>query len=238
MKLYNSEEIPIPQYGEVFLFRAKSDALLYYKKNSGLVEKLQFNDGVYLISDKTVVRVFNYTDEIIDSTIFSVGIIIRFSNIPNIIVGGGGGSRGAQGASGSNGSQGAQGAQGASAVPVTTNGTLTGDGSGGSPLGLSYKVYTAFIQQSGTNPPTVTIFGANTIGNIVYTRNAPGDYTGTLTGAFPAGKTWMIIGCELDSFFFLGRNDDNTISIITNNFPTDNTVDNLLYNNIEIRVYP
>lgn len=51
---------------------------------------------------------------------------------------------------------------------VIHDATLTGDGSVMSPLGLPYKIYTAFGNQSGTNAPVPDIF-ANTIGTIVYT---------------------------------------------------------------------
>lgn len=54
-----------------------------------------------------------------------------------------------------------------------------------------YKVYTATMTQTGTNAPTVTILH-NTIGNIVWTRTAEGNYIGTLTGAFPVGKAFGI----------------------------------------------
>lgn len=52
-----------------------------------------------------------------------------------------------------------------------------------------YKSYTAQIQQASTSAPTVSVM-ENTIGAIVWTRNATGQYYATLTGAFTVNKTW------------------------------------------------
>lgn len=164
MKLYSSEEIPIPRYAEVLLFRAKSDGLLYYKKNSGETIKLRFSDGVYAITDKTIVRVINYTDQIVDSILVEEGIVLWVSNVPNIVVGGGGGSRG---------SQGAQGAQGVSA--------------------LGYKVYDAIVNQSGSSAP-VAIVHTNTLsGTPVWSRTSSGLYMLTLAGEFPVHTNVFVL---------------------------------------------
>lgn len=61
--------------------------------------------------------------------------------------------------------------------------------SAASPGGSSYLVYTARITQSGTSNPSATVIGDNTIGDIVWTRSDVGRYIGTLTGAFPSGRT-------------------------------------------------
>lgn len=52
----------------------------------------------------------------------------------------------------------------------------------------SYKVYTALLTQTGTDAPVATIL-ENTLGNIVWTRINPGQYMGTLAGAFTTNKT-------------------------------------------------
>lgn len=49
------------------------------------------------------------------------------------------------------------------------------------------KTYTGIITQTGTATPEVQIF-TNTIGNIIWTRDDVGIYTGTLNGAFPENK--------------------------------------------------
>jgi len=66
---------------------------------------------------------------------------------------------------------------------------LNGDGKSGDG---SYKSYVALLTQSGTSAPTVTIL-ENTLGTIVWTRLSAGNYYGTLSDAFVAGKT-IIVG--------------------------------------------
>ncbi len=56
-----------------------------------------------------------------------------------------------------------------------------------------YKVYRALLSQEGTNAPSVIVLGQNTIGLIVWSRIAAGDYRGTLAGSFVAGKTFLIL---------------------------------------------
>ena len=53
-----------------------------------------------------------------------------------------------------------------------------------------YKVYSATITQSYEDAPTVVIY-ENTIGNIVWTRGAAGEYYGTLSTAFTSLKTMI-----------------------------------------------
>lgn len=75
-------------------------------------------------------------------------------------------------------------------------------------------------------------------GTIVWTRTAPGSYTGTLSGAFTNLKTWTIIGGNYNtpsSFLRLNRVDNNSVSIVTE---SGGVSDNVLENtSIEIRVY-
>lgn len=54
---------------------------------------------------------------------------------------------------------------------------------------LGYSVYVAKWTQAGTSNPVVTTIGSNTIGDIVWTRDDVGVYNGTLSAAFPEGKT-------------------------------------------------
>jgi calcineurin-like phosphoesterase family protein len=103
------------------------------------------------------------------------------------------------------------------------------------------KIYTALLSQSGTSDPTVIVLGTNEIGTIVWTRNSTGNYTGTLTGAFTADKTWAICqkGDMSGSFVngLLSRGGANTVTLDVR----DNTAtltDNFTNMSIEIRVYP
>lgn len=59
----------------------------------------------------------------------------------------------------------------------------------------SYLVYTgtADAPDAPDGIPNFTIF-ANTVGSIVWSVAATGDYKGLLTGAFPAGKVWAFPG--------------------------------------------
>lgn len=102
-----------------------------------------------------------------------------------------------------------------------------------------YKVYSAILNQSGTNAPVATIL-ENTIGDIVWTRNSSGTYYGTLAAAFPSAKyiTQMPIS-GFDSYVFDGgggdpywyyRNNSDSVVLLCNN-------DNILQNTpVEIRV--
>lgn len=50
-------------------------------------------------------------------------------------------------------------------------------------IGTNIKQYVAYINQTGTGAPTANVL-INTIGNIIWTRDSPGNYTGTLTDGF------------------------------------------------------
>lgn len=106
---------------------------------------------------------------------------------------------------------------------------------------IAPKIYTALLTQSGTGDPTATVLGTNEIGTIVWTRNSAGNYTGTLTGAFTANKTWLICqkGDGSGSFVngLLSRSGDNTLALdVRDNTAT--VTDNFTNMSIEIRVYP
>lgn len=97
---------------------------------------------------------------------------------------------------------------------------------------LSYTSYVALVSQTGTNNPTKTIL-ENSIGAIVFTYNVAGNYIGTLSGAFPAAKTFLNIqpikGVTVAS---ITRLTDNTFEIDT--VSTNGVLDKT---GIEIRVY-
>jgi hypothetical protein len=56
--------------------------------------------------------------------------------------------------------------------------------------GLPYKVYTALLNQSGTDAPVATILQNTLDGTPVWTRISAGIYHCTLTDAFPKNKTF------------------------------------------------
>jgi hypothetical protein len=104
------------------------------------------------------------------------------------------------------------------------------------------KIYTALLSQTGTADPTVTVLGTNSLGTIVWTRNSAGSYSGTLSGAFPNGKTFVVIGSAnayTDSTVYTRafRASDNSIDLVMQNAAQQNADE---FNNvsIEIRVYP
>jgi hypothetical protein len=110
------------------------------------------------------------------------------------------------------------------------------DSINGAPV-VGYKKYIATISQTGILDPTVTVL-ENTIGDIVWTRFAVGNYLGTLTGAFPdADKTYLIVGQNNGNFYNLGWTTVDDL-VLTSSDPANISNDGLLLNTtIEIRVY-
>lgn len=100
-----------------------------------------------------------------------------------------------------------------------------------------YLVYTAHITQTALDDPIATVF-KNTIGNIDWTYDNVGTYAGTLTGAFTADKTWLIINQEDDVslFYIIGRSSANVVKI--KSYSGGVLTDGTLFTSVEIRVYP
>jgi hypothetical protein len=125
---------------------------------------------------------------------------------------------------------------------ATTNFTVTDtlNGRAVSDILPTYKKYIALITQSSTSAPTV-IELENTIGPIIWTRTAVGEYEGTLTGAFTSNKTYVTLSqVYKNSMAVIYRKTDDIIEIETTNFhsPTAAHHDTHLSNNtLEIRVY-
>jgi hypothetical protein len=110
-------------------------------------------------------------------------------------------------------------------------------GSGGS--GASYLVYTALLNQSGTDAPVATVL-ENTLGSLgVWTRNGIGDYKMTAAGiSFSAPKTAITLG-QTGTLIFTQYIDDTQINIITLTQDGQSNADSWLSDTmIEIRVYP
>ena len=102
-----------------------------------------------------------------------------------------------------------------------------------------YKVYAALITQSGTSAPTVTVL-ENTIGTIVWTRTAAGNYSGTLTGAFTASKTFSQLTLSLTDPQAIGytkRNSGDVVVVRTYDSSTVGKDSTLVDASLEIRVY-
>jgi hypothetical protein len=95
----------------------------------------------------------------------------------------------------------------------------------------SYKNYVALISQTGTSNPTVKIL-ENTLGNIVWSRNGIGEYSGTLIGAFTTDKTWGVSNQYANNniSLYYGNQDVIILDILEG----DNLISDL---SIEIRVY-
>lgn len=100
-----------------------------------------------------------------------------------------------------------------------------------------YKVYTALLTQSGTNPPVATVL-ENTIGNIWWSYNGVNQFEVKSNDLFTEDKTIL---------FIQGSNDGDTSSssILNNLYHIDSdTINcvvssggNLNRTSIEIRVY-
>jgi hypothetical protein len=114
---------------------------------------------------------------------------------------------------------------------LTVTGTINGD------VVVPYKKYIATVTQTGTADPTVTVL-ENTIGDIVWTRFAVGNYAGTLVGAFPdQDKTYVIVGQNNGNFYNLGWNTIDDLLLLSSD-PANISTDGLLLNTtIEIRTY-
>lgn len=113
---------------------------------------------------------------------------------------------------------------------LTVTGTINGEAV------VPYKKYIATISQTGILDPTVTVL-ENTIGDIVWTRFAAGDYRGTLTGAFPdQDKTYLILSNTNTGQVLIRWLTANEIRIRTYD-PLPGEDSRLDYNTIEIRTY-
>lgn len=117
--------------------------------------------------------------------------------------------------------------------------------------GASYTVYTALLTQTGTGPPTATVLQNTLGGTVVWARSSAGLYTATLSGAFAANKTALIIsnndapGSNALAQYSLRRTDANTLTLSTlgaswQEFGSEAPFSDDMLNGttVEIRVYP
>lgn len=102
-----------------------------------------------------------------------------------------------------------------------------------------YKIYTSLLSQSGTSDPTASVLGNNNIGSIAWTRSGIGAYVGTLSGAFPSGKVFILVGQNADGITANAfRIDNNTVTLKTYVTATGGSTDVFSDLSIEVRVYP
>ena len=103
-----------------------------------------------------------------------------------------------------------------------------------------YKVYTAILNQTGTDAPVPTVL-EDTIGisSSDFARALPGAYSITKTGAFTLGKTFIFPGNGYNQFtspsLLLIHSSANTITI--SNALAGVGTDGMTNRLIEIRVY-
>lgn len=109
----------------------------------------------------------------------------------------------------------------------------------------SYLVYTALLNQSGTNAPVATVLENTLGGTVVWTRTDVGTYVATLVGAFTENKTTTIQevvnqnDIEANTINISGvRTGNNTYSLSSGAAGVGGLDDVINNYTIEIRVYP
>lgn len=105
-----------------------------------------------------------------------------------------------------------------SELPIGPPGPVGPQGPQGPPGNtLGYKVYSATLTQSGGADPVADVL-ENTIGDIIWSYNLDGNYTGTLIGAFTAGKVFILLSMFGDDSgtpytYYARRNSLDTIGL-------------------------
>lgn len=83
-----------------------------------------------------------------------------------------------------------------------------------------YKVYTALLTQSGTDAPVATVLENTLGGNVVWSREDVGVYTGVLNGAFIQDKTFLysknkVYSSDDSTEYSLSDSDINKVYVTT-----------------------
>lgn len=101
----------------------------------------------------------------------------------------------------------------------------------------TYKVYSAFISQSGTDDPVVETIFENTIGEIVWEREEAGIYYATSDDLFTEDKTFVLLTLAggNDVILYGQRISDSTVGVYSDTL-TEGVELNGQFQ-IEIRVY-
>jgi hypothetical protein len=102
---------------------------------------------------------------------------------------------------------------------------------------VTYKKYIALLKQTGTNPPTATIIDNTLSGEIIWTYNGAGNYTGTLTNEFTQYKTTIYHNNTAQGFTYVNWQNEDEIDVETWNTSGTSANGLLDYMTIEIRVY-
>jgi hypothetical protein len=102
---------------------------------------------------------------------------------------------------------------------------------------VNYKKYVALLNQTGTNDPTAYVLENTLSSGIVWTRDATGEYLGTVTGEFTENKTVAFLTITDNGEAMAGRKNINTIAVYTYNSSGAATDGKLTNSSIEIRVY-
>lgn len=113
-----------------------------------------------------------------------------------------------------------------------------------------YKVYTAIVNQSGTNEPVVTVLENTIDSTLTLVRSSVGVYrlsgaTWPGAGPFTVGKTVAFSGSNINSAPLVSFNNNSSAGVAIDNamivrayntsFATTDGLNNL---SIEVRVYP
>lgn len=91
---------------------------------------------------------------------------------------------------------------------------------------LGFKIYAAYLTQSGTGNPTVISTIVNLLGgDVTWTRLSAGTYRGARTGAFPANKLFAPFQMPVATGsghkrMSVTRIDNDTIELVTNSVST------------------
>jgi len=105
--------------------------------------------------------------------------------------------------------------------------------------GAGYLKYVAMLSQTGTGAPTATVLENTLGGTVVWSYNGNGSYDATLTAAFTADKTFVLIGGSgsATGFHTAYRDGDNIVTVQT--FDSGSPANDMLAETpLEIRVYP
>ena len=104
---------------------------------------------------------------------------------------------------------------------------------------LGYRSYTALLTQAGVDAPTAIVL-ENTLGNVTFTYQTPGQYQAVLLNSFPELKTYLYIQPATtpdEGSITTYYSNIDSIQITTLNGSLVE-IDGKLYNtSIEIRVY-
>lgn len=114
------------------------------------------------------------------------------------------------------------------------------------PLDKPYTTYVANVTQSGTTAPVATVLENTLGGTPVWARSGVGEYTLTLTGAFPADKVFTLPNNITYYSTGLGklvnvqviRTSNNVLTVFTTDTLGSALDEALLITPFEIRVYP